>query len=169
MPGHTQNSVFIAAPFGVVWDATNDLENWPDLFTEYASVDILEREGNTVRFRLTMHPDENGQIWSWVSQRTVDRGLREVRAHRVEPGPFQYMNIYWSYEELDGGVRMTWLQDFAMRPDAPVDDEAMTARINANSVIQMEIIRDKVEKLAAGVAGTAGVAGAAGGARDAGA
>ncbi|WP_131770614.1 SRPBCC family protein [Candidatus Protofrankia californiensis] len=166
MPGHTQNSVFIAAPFDVVWDATNDLENWPDLFTEYASVEVLERAGDTVRFRLTMHPDENGRIWSWVSQRTVDRGLREVRAHRVEPGPFQYMNIYWSYEDAGDGVRMTWVQDFAMRPDAPVDDEAMTARINDNSVIQMEVIRDKVEKLAAG---GVGVAGGAGGARDAGA
>ncbi|WP_131747167.1 SRPBCC family protein [Frankia sp. Cppng1_Ct_nod] len=164
MSGHTRNSVLIAAPLDVAWNMTNDLENWPDLFTEYASVEILERRGDTVRFRLTMHPDEHGQVWSWVSERTVDRGRREVRAHRVEPGPFEYMNIFWSYEEADGGVRMTWVQDFAMRPDAPVDDEAMTTRINANSVIQMEVIRGKVERRAAasgvGVAGAARAAGA---------
>ncbi|WP_239308120.1 SRPBCC family protein [Frankia sp. Cj3] len=165
MSGHTQNSVFIAAPFDVVWSATNDVEKWPGLFTEYASAEILERRGNTVRFRLTMHPDTDGQVWSWVSERTADRDRREVRAHRVEPGPFRYMNIYWTYEEADGGVRMLWVQDFAMRPDAPVDDEAMTARININSLIQLEVIRDKVEQLAAGGADVAG-AGVAGTARD---
>ena len=49
---------------------TNDVESWPELFTEYASAEILDREGDTVRFRLTMHPDENGKVWSWVSERT---------------------------------------------------------------------------------------------------
>ncbi|WP_322762667.1 SRPBCC family protein [Frankia sp. Cr2] len=172
MSGHTENSVFITAPFDVVWAATNDVEKWPDLFTEYASVEILERHGDTegqadtVRFRLVMHPDPDGRVWSWVSERTVDRDRREVRAHRVEPGPFRYMNIHWAYEEVDGGVRMTWVQDFAMRPDAPVDDEAMTVRINANSVIQMEVIRGTLERLAAGGldpagAGAPGVAGVA--------
>ncbi len=168
MSGHTENSVFIAAPFGVVWAATNDVENWPDLFTEYASVEILEQRGDaecqtdTVRFRLVMHPDADGRVWSWVSERTVDHERREVRAHRVEPGPFRYMNIHWSYEEVDGGVRMTWVQDFAMRPDAPVDDEAMTARININSVIQMEVIRGKLERLAVGDLDPAGAGAGAG-------
>ena len=35
----------------------NDIERWPELFTEYASAEILERDGDTVRFRLTTHPD----------------------------------------------------------------------------------------------------------------
>jgi aromatase len=147
MAGHTRNSVLIAAPLDVVWNVTNDVENWPDLFTEYASVEILERRGNTVRFRLTMHPDEAGKTWSWVSERTPDRTKREVEAHRVETGPFEYMNIYWSYAEESGGVRMTWVQDFAMRPDAPVDDEGMTERIDTNSVIQMDVIKKKVEAI----------------------
>jgi len=148
MAGHTRNSVLIAAPFDIVWNVTNDIENWPDLFTEYASVEVLGRQGDTVRFRLTMHPDEAGRIWSWVSERTPDRAKREVAAHRVETGPFEYMNIYWSYDEEPGGVRMTWVQDFAMRPDAPVDDEGMTERIDTNSVIQMDVIKKKVEAIA---------------------
>ncbi|MGF7236244.1 MAG: dimethylsulfonioproprionate lyase family protein [Frankia sp.] len=147
MPGHTRNSVFIAAPFDLVWETTNDLERWPDLFTEYATVEILERAGDTVRFRLAMHPDENGKVWSWVSERSTDRDRREVRAHRVETGPFEFMNIRWTYREADGGVLMTWVQDFAMRPGSPLDDEGMTARINTNSAVQMEIIREKVEAL----------------------
>lgn len=149
MPGHTRNSVVIMAPLDVVWNVTNDLETWPDLFTEYASVEVLDRQGDKVRFRLTMHPDETGRVWSWVSERTLDRSKREVRAHRVETGPFEYMNIHWAYAEEAGGVRMTWTQDFAMRPDAPVDDEGMTERIDNNSVIQMDVIKKKVEALGA--------------------
>jgi aromatase len=149
MAGHTENSIRIAAPFDLVWDVTNDLAGWPDLFTEYASAEVLERHGPTVRFRLTMHPDEEGRVWSWVSERTPDKERREVRARRVEPGPFEFMEIFWRYEEDADGVLMTWVQDFAMRPTAPVDDEGMTARINANSRIQMDVIRTKIEKLAA--------------------
>ncbi|SBW23192.1 putative polyketide cyclase [Candidatus Protofrankia californiensis] len=151
MAGHTENTIVIGAPFDLVWEVTNDLERWPGLFTEYASVEVLERVGATVRFRLTMHPDEQGRVWSWVSERTPDRQRREVRAHRVEPGPFEYMRIYWRYDsDGDGdGIRMTWVQDFAMRPDAPVDDAGMTERINTNSVAQMEVIRSRIEALAA--------------------
>ena len=45
-----------------------------------------------------------------------------MRAHRVETGPFEYMHIHWRYAEEPGGTRMTWVQDFAMQPTAPVDD-----------------------------------------------
>ena len=38
MAGHTENEITIAAPLDLVWDMTNDLESWPQLFSEYASV-----------------------------------------------------------------------------------------------------------------------------------
>ncbi|GAA2272119.1 MULTISPECIES: SRPBCC family protein [Kitasatospora] len=148
MPGHTDNTVVIDAPVDLVWEMTNDLENWPQLFSEYASVEVLDREGARTTFRLTMHPDENGKIWSWVSERTCDRKGLAVKARRVEPGPFEYMDIRWEYAEVPGGTSMRWIQDFAMKPTAPVDDEGMTNHINRNSRIQMELIRDKVEKRA---------------------
>lgn len=145
MPARTDNEIFIAAPLDLTWEMTNDVANWPNLFSEYASVEILHQEGNTVRFRLTMHPDEDGKIWSLVSERTADPKTRTVKAHRVETGPFEYMNIRWTYEEVDGGTRMRWIQEFAMKPDAPVDDAWMADNINRNSRIQMALIRDKVE------------------------
>jgi aromatase len=151
MTGRTDNRIVIAAPRDLTWDITNDLERWPQLFSEYASVEILERDGDTVTFRLTMHPDENGTVWSWVSERETDRDSWTVEARRVETGPFAYMNIRWEYEEVPGGTSMRWLQDFSMKPDAPVDDAGMTAHINRNSVIQMERIREQVEKHAADV------------------
>ena len=56
--GHTDNSIVIDAPLDLVWQMTNDLGNWPNLFTEYASVDILENRDNSYfLFRLAMHPD----------------------------------------------------------------------------------------------------------------
>lgn len=146
--GHVDNSVLINADMDHVWEVTNDVENWPNLFTEYATAEIIEREGATVRFRLAMHPDENGKVWSWVSERTPDPVARRVTARRVEPGPFEFMNIEWLYTNENGGTRMRWIQDFRMRPDAPIDTAAMTDRINANTAIQMDIIRKKIEQQA---------------------
>ncbi|WP_020667141.1 SRPBCC family protein [Amycolatopsis nigrescens] len=148
MAGHTEASILIDAPFQLVWDMTNDVDNWTNLFTEYAEAKVIEREGNTVKFRLALHPDENGKVWSWVSQRTFDVEKREVHAKRVETGPFEYMHIYWKYTEEDGKVRMTWKQDFHMKPAAPLDDDGMTNRINTNTPIQMNVIKERVEAAA---------------------
>ena len=149
MAGHTENSVEIKAPLQLVWDMTNDVESWPNLFSEYAEVKIVERKGNTVRFNISMHPDETGKVWSWVSERTSDPATRTVKAHRVETGPFEFMNIEWYYEPTSDGTKMRWVQDFHMKPQAPVNDEQMTDRINTNTKIQMALIKEKVEKAAA--------------------
>ncbi|WP_026240340.1 SRPBCC family protein [Parafrankia discariae] len=155
MSGHTDNSIFIDADIDLVWSMTNDLESWPSLFTEYASVEILEKAENTFKFRLTMHPDENGTSWSWVSERTLDPVNHKVRAYRVETGPFEYMHIEWTYLPEGAGTRMRWVQDFQMRPTAPVTTEQMTRRINTNTPREQASIRDKVEAVARAAAPTA--------------
>jgi aromatase len=147
-PGHVDNSIYIDADIDLVWDMTNDVESWPQLFTEYATAEILERSGDTIRFRLAMHPDENGKVWSWVSERTPDRSTYSVVARRVEPGPFEFMDIQWFYTTEGSGTRMRWIQDFRMRPQAPIDTEGMTDRLNANTSVQMRIIAEKVEAAA---------------------
>ena len=53
----TDNAVDIEAPIDFVWERMNDVENWPNLFSEYAKTEIVEREGNKILFRLTTHPD----------------------------------------------------------------------------------------------------------------
>jgi aromatase len=148
MTGHTEQSILIDAPFQLVWDITNVVANWASLFTEYAKAEVIETEGDTVTFRLTMHPDENGKVWSWISARTGDLARKEVNAHRVETGPFEYMKIHWSYREEAGGTRMTWVQDFHMKPTAPVDDAALVERINTNTPIQLGVIKQKIEAAA---------------------
>jgi aromatase len=137
----------------LVWSMTNDVESWPRLFSEYAATEILECRGPTVQFRLTMHPDPDGNVWSWVSERTPDPFTRTVRAHRVEPGWFKYMNLFWEYTEVpDGrmpdGVRMRWVQDFEMKPDSPLDDKQMARRLNDNTTTQMKRIKQLVEQAA---------------------
>jgi aromatase len=147
MIGHTDNQIEINAPIGFVWAQTNDVRGWPELFTEYASVEVLRETENSVVFRLTMHPDEQGRVWSWVSERSWDQDIWTVRARRVETGPFEFMNITWRYEELAvDRTRMRWEQDFQMKPDAPVDTAGMTNRINTNTPLQMEHIRAQVER-----------------------
>lgn len=145
MAAHTENEIVIRAPFETVWERTNDVARWPTLFSEYSAAEILEQSADRVLFRLTLHPDENGKVWSWVSERHLDRARRTVTARRVEPGPFDHMDIRWMYEEVPEGVRMRWVQDFAMKPQAPVDDAAMADRINRNSLVQLALIRDRIE------------------------
>lgn len=150
MPARTDNTVVIEAPLDFVWERMNDLENWTTLFSEYASVEVLEREGNTVRFRLTTHPDEEygGQVWSWVSERTVDPSNHTVKAHRIETGPFKYMNIEWEFEPENGGTKMRWVQEFSMNPEAPADDEQAEEYINRNTREQMDVIKGRLEEAA---------------------
>jgi aromatase len=155
--GHTDNSIDIAADLGLVWRITNDVPGWTELFSEYAGAEILHRDGDTVRFRLTMHPDPNGTVWSWVSERTADPATRRVTAHRVETGPFEFMRIEWLYSEVGTPelpvTRMRWIQDFLMRPQAPIDTAGMTDRINTNSAVQMRRIKSIIEAAAATGAG----------------
>jgi aromatase len=145
--GHTDNTVEVDAPVDFVWRQTNDVRTWPGLFTEYAAVEVLEEATDSVTFRLTMHPDDNGAVWSWVSTRTWDEQARLVRARRVETGPFEFMNITWTYEAIEPDrTLLRWVQDFQMKPTAPVDTAAMTERITRNTRVQMDIIKNKLEQ-----------------------
>lgn len=148
MSACTDNAVVIDAPMEVVWRMTNDVASWPGLFTEYAEAEVLEHTDEKIKFRLTTHPDDQGRTWSWVSERFPDPDARTVRAHRVETGPFEYMNLRWDYREVSGGVEMRWRQDFRMKPEAPFDDTQMTQRLNRNTRVQMDVIRERVEAAA---------------------
>ena len=58
---------------------------------------------------------------------------------------FEYMDIRWEYRVVGDAVEMRWLQDFALKPTAPVDDAAMTEQINRNTPVQMERIKHLIE------------------------
>jgi aromatase len=46
MSVRTDNSIVIDAPLEEVWRITNDVVNWPSLFTEYATAEILEQNAS---------------------------------------------------------------------------------------------------------------------------
>jgi len=143
----TDNAVVIDAPLDEVWEKMNELENWTNIFSEYASVEVLEREGNTVQFRLTTHPDPeyDGKVWSWVSERTMDPENYTTKSHRIETGPFEYMNIEWFFEPENGGTKMRWVQEFSMKPSAPATDEQAEEYLNKNTAEQMKVIKERLE------------------------
>jgi len=145
---HTDNSIVIDAPIDLVWERMNDVEDWPNLFTEYAEAQILKRDGDTIEFRLTTHPDPeyDGQVWSWVSERTSDPAARTTKSRRIETGPFEYMNIEWFFEEVEGGTSMRWVQDFSMKPTAPSGDEEAEEYMNRNTKQQMAVIKERLEE-----------------------
>jgi len=91
----TDNAVVIDRPLDEVWERMNDVESWPQLFSEYAKAEITERDGNTMKFRLTTPPDPeyDGQVWTWVPERTTDPDAHTVKAHRIETAPLEFMNI----------------------------------------------------------------------------
>jgi aromatase len=141
--GHTTNSIFIKAPFGLVFDVSNHIERWTELFgDEYVSADVLKREGNEITFRLT--DDENK---SWVSKRWLYKDLRFAYASRHEPMfPFEYMKIIWLYHETPDGTLMTWIQDFSMDPKAKFNDEQVEGFINEHSQHNLKIFKRVIEK-----------------------
>lgn len=156
MAGHTDNSVVIDAPLEFVWTRMNDVENWPTLFSEYSAAEVIDRNGDTITFRLTTHPDPeyNGQKWSWVSERVVDAATHSTKSRRIETGPFEYMNIEWYFEPAEDGTTMRWVQDFTMKPTAPNDDRGAEEYLNRNTKVQMNVIKERLEQEAHARAGT---------------
>jgi ribosome-associated toxin RatA of RatAB toxin-antitoxin module len=143
----TDNAVVIEAPLRFVWGRMNDIESWPQLFSEYAEATVLEREGDTVRFRLTTHPDpeHDGAVWTWVSERTADPATHTTSARRLETGPFEFMHIDWAFAPVAGGTEMRWMQHFTMKPGAPVDDAGAVEYLNRNTRTQMAVIKERLE------------------------
>lgn len=150
MAAHTDNSVLVEAPRDFVWDRMMNIEDWPDLFSEYAQAEVLEQDGDRVEFRLTTHPDPeyDGQVWSWVSERVADPDNYRSKSRRIETGPFEYMEIEWFFEEVEGGTNMRWVQDFSMKPSAPANDEQAEEYMNKNTKEQMGVIKERLEEAA---------------------
>ena len=150
--GHTRNSIVIAAPYELVFDISNKIERWTELFgDEYVKAEVLERKGNEITFRLT--DDENK---SWISKRWLFKELKFAFASRWEPMfPFQYMKIVWLYHETPEGIKMTWIQDFEM--DAKFTKftaEQIEGFINEHSQHNLKIFKKVIEQ-EAGVASKA--------------
>ncbi len=145
--GHTRNSITIKAPYDLVFDISNHIERWTELFgKEYVKAEVLQRKGNEITFRLT--DDENK---SWVSKRWLFKEHRFAFASRHEPMfPFTFMKIVWLYVERPDGVEMIWIQDFEMDPEFnKFSDGQIEGFINEHSRHNMKIFKEVIEQEAA--------------------
>lgn len=140
--GHTVNSIIINAPYEKVFEVSNHIERWTELFgDEYVKAEVLERKDNEITFRLT---DDEGK--SWVSKRWLYKDRNFAYASRHEPMfPFQYMKIIWLYTEVEGGIQMTWIQDFKMDAKAKFSDEKVEGFINEHSQHNLKIFKKVIE------------------------
>jgi len=141
--GHTVNSILIKAPYELVFDVSNDIERWTELFgEEYTEAKILKREGNRLTFQLT---DNEGN--SWQSFRLLFKDDYFAYAQKMEPPfPFKYMKIIWLYTPQPDGILMTWIQDFTMDEKAKFNDEQVEGFINKHSQDNLKIFKEVIEK-----------------------
>ena len=109
--GHTCNSIIINAPYEKVFDISNDILRWTELFgKEYKKAEIVKKEDNKITFRLTDEDDK-----SWQSWKLLFKDQHFTYAEREEPKfPFKYMKIIWLYTPKPDGTELTWIQHFEM-------------------------------------------------------
>ena len=139
---HTVNSIVIKAPYEKVFDMSNDIGRWKEFFDEYNESDVLEKGDKKLTFKLT-NKDGN----SWKSYRLLFKDDRFAYASRIEPMfPFEYMKIMWLYRDVDGGVEMTWVQDFKMDAKAKYSDAQVEGFINKHSQENLKRFKDIIEK-----------------------
>ena len=145
--GHTANSIVIKAPYDLVFDISNDIERWTELFGgEYTEAKVLARAGNKITFQLT---DDEGN--SWQSFRLLFKDDYFAYAQKKEPTfPFKYMKIIWLYTPEPDGIQMTWIQDFTMDEKAKFNDEQVEGFINKHSQDNLKIFKEVIEKEAKG-------------------
>ena len=141
--GHTVNSIVIDAPYEQVFDTSNNIERWTELFGgEYVKADVLSREGNRIEFRLT-----NNEGQSWTSFRLLYKEHKFAYAQKNEPTfPFKHMKIIWLYTEVEGGILMTWIQDFEVDPKAKFTDAQVVDGVNEHSQHNLKIFKEVIEK-----------------------
>ncbi len=143
--GHTCNSIVINAPYDKVFDISNDIPRWTELFgSEYKKAEVVKKENNKITFKLTDDEDK-----SWQSWRLLFKDKYFAYAEREEPKfPFKFMKIIWLYTPRPEGTEMTWIQHFEMDDKAKFNDEQVEGFINKHSKDNLLIFKSVIEKAA---------------------
>jgi len=157
--GHTCNSIIINAPYDLVFDISNDIPRWTELFgSEYKKAEVVNKEGNKIVFRLTDDEDKTWQSWKLLFKHN-----NFTYAEREEPKfPFKYMKIIWLYTAKPEGValatggqttalrpvELTWIQHFEMDEKAKFNDEQVEGFINKHSKDNLLIFKRVIEQAA---------------------
>ena len=140
--GHTCNAIIIDAPYDLVFDISNDITRWTQLFgTEYKKAEVVKKEANKITFRLTDEDDK-----SWQSWRLLFKERNFAYAEREDPKfPFKFMKIIWLYTQKPEGVEMVWIQHFEMDEKAKYNDLQIEDFINEGSQHNLKIFKQIIE------------------------
>ena len=141
--GHTCNSIIINAPYDLIFDISNTIPRWTELFGgEYKEAIVVKKEKNKITFKLT---DKEGRTWQ--SYRLLFKETYLAYAEREEPKfPFEFMKIIWLYTPKPEGIELTWIQHFKMDSKAAFTDEQVEGFINQHSKENLKIFKAVIEK-----------------------
>ena len=141
--GHTCNSIIINAPYELIFDISNTIPRWTELFgSEYKEAIVVQKEKNKITFNLT---DKEGRTWQ--SFRLLFKENYLAYAEREEPRfPFEFMKIIWLYTPKPEGIELTWIQHFKMDSKAAFTDEQVEGFINQHSKENLKIFKAVIEK-----------------------
>jgi len=141
--GHTCNSIIINAPYDLIFDISNTIPRWTELFGgEYKEAIVVKKEKNKITFKLT---DKEGRTWQ--SFRLLFKENYLAYAEREEPKfPFEFMKIIWLYTPKPEGIELTWIQHFKMDSKAAFTDEQVEGFINQHSKENLMIFKAVIEK-----------------------
>jgi len=141
--GHTCNSIIINAPYDVIFDISNTIPRWTELFGgEYKEAIVVKKEKNKITFKLT---DKEGRTWQ--SFRLLFKENFLAYAEREEPKfPFEFMKIIWLYTPKPEGIELSWIQHFKMDSKAAFTDEQVEGFINQHSKENLKIFKAVIEK-----------------------
>jgi aromatase len=146
-----QHTVTINRPPREVFDITNDIEAWPELFNEYTDAKVLTREDDGRFTKLTFQLTNN-EGNTWQSWRILDNAFLVVVAEREKPlFPFRYMHLKWTYNPAPDGTVMTWTQDFELDPDCPVPLSTAVQRFEEHASSNQQRIKKVLEAMETGV------------------
>jgi aromatase len=141
--GHTCNSIVINAPYEKIFQVSNDIPRWTELFGgEYKKAEVVKKEANKIIFRLT-----DDEARSWQSWRLLFKDKNFAYSEREEPKfPFKFMKIIWLYTPKAGGIELTWIQHFEMDEKAKFNDSQVEGFINKHSQDNLKIFKEVIEK-----------------------
>lgn len=143
-----QSSIVIRGDADKIFAITNDIARWPELFHEYSQAKVLSFD-RFDRFAKVVFQLTNAEGETWQSWRILDFQERMAIATRGTPKfPFLYMHLTWTYESVEDGVRMTWLQDFEMDPKAPVTNEQVVINMNNHMQENQKHFKEILEVMA---------------------
>lgn len=145
-----RHSIVIARPPVEVFETTNDIDRWKELFNEYLESTVLDRQ-DAGRFSKLIFRLRNNDGAEWQSWRVLDHQDLVAVAQREDPlYPFVYMHLTWTYRPRDGGTEMTWTQDFELDPALDMPEATVVARMDAHGRDNQRRIKELLESGAIG-------------------